>query len=444
MSGMAAESGLNPSFQVVRGRFVFERHGEYVLLDPVSLESVLLTNEEYQAFECAGEIGRPIDAFLSDANCIDRGSLTRDQALSEIFQRLQALSLPSHATRISGYRVVLTDKCNLKCRYCFVETNSGKADLSLEDLTEGLRFLFAHNEKQDEVTIQWFGGEPTLRFDLIAYGDELINQLQKRYTIRTVQRTIVTNGVKLDDRMLDHFERHRYGIGFSVDGPELINHQERTLLGGQNYFSKLRENIARAIGREGISVGANLTPTVRNVEMLPDIVEYIIRDLGIKFIYVNDPLPARGHEKIDGRALARQLGKSRLRALSLGGVMHSIVDRVYQSLDSRIPRILEEIDGSLTAALLPGGMVSLSDLFWGNPQLWIPVSKISHEQLNLQNGSKELLPVGKCMRCPAMAICGGPPVSHAYFAGKVEPDAEHCRMYHGMVEEAVWDTLGLQ
>ncbi len=425
------------------GLFVYSHENEAVVFDPISLESVQLDSHEYSDFmknEKKGEMTR----YLEGIGCSSREIPTRDLALEAITRRLESLSLPTKPRRITGLRIVVTTKCNLNCSYCFVNTNSGAPDLSESELQSGLQFLFQHNEGQDEVTIQWFGGEPTLRFDLIAKGDQYIETLRQDYRVRRVRRTIVTNAVRFTEEMLSHFAKFNYGVGVSIDGSEEMNHRERKLLSGNSYFSQLRANINQLRQFPDIYLGANLTPTVRNVEHIPDIVEYLIDDLNINFIYVNDPIPAKGHEKISGIKLADALSKARMRALSRGAVLHSLLDRVYQALDTRTPRLLEEIDGSMTGALLPGGVVSLSDLFWTDRRLWQPVAGLNPKSVDLSKGTKTLLPVNDCLECPAIAICGGPPLSHAYFSGCETPDPEHCSLFRRAIESAIWDMTGLQ
>lgn len=107
----------------------------------------------------------------------------------------------------------------MACTYCFVDTNSGKPDMTKEELSEGLEFLFEQNAGQEEVSIQWFGGEPTIRFDLMQYGDQLADTLADRYDVARVRRTVVTNGARLTDDALSHFVAYQYGVGISIDGP---------------------------------------------------------------------------------------------------------------------------------------------------------------------------------------------------------------------------------
>ncbi|NEA73541.1 radical SAM protein [Streptomyces sp. SID13588] len=202
----------------------------------------------------------------------DGPTVSRREAL---LHRLELLGLDAAPSRISGLRVVITTKCNMTCDYCFVHTNTGADDMTQEEIAEGLTCLFEDNVGQKEVAIQWFGGEPTIRFDLMQYGDELADELAAKYGVQRIRRTVVTNGARLTDEMLAHFARYEYGVGISIDGPPAVNSVNRTLLGGQPADDRIRANVRRLVAAEGIHVGANLTPTAANVGRLGEAVTWM-------------------------------------------------------------------------------------------------------------------------------------------------------------------------
>nr|WP_315598511.1 radical SAM protein [uncultured Cupriavidus sp.] len=427
-----------------RGRFVYRKDREYALLDPLSLETVFLSGEEMYHLLSGEPEAKEIERYLNDVGCDGYVPGNREEAIAAVGRRLREFGLPTSPRRISGFRVVLTDRCNLKCSYCFVETNSGKPDMSAEDLEIGLEFLFHCNEGMPEVSVQWFGGEPTTRFDLMEYGDALCDRFAKKYRVDRVQRTLVTNGVLLTARMLAHYEKFGYGIGISIDGTPETNHKHRTLLGGQDYSKKLQRNIQALQALKGVYLGANLTPTPENLERFDECIDYIVNVLGLKFIYVNNPIPGAGEFPVSGNKLAEVLFRARSRALARGAIVHSTLDRVYQALDARVPKVLEEVDGSITAALLPGAKMSLSDLFWSDPTSIYDVSALDEESIDFKGSTKRLFPVSDCLSCPAMAICGGPPQPHVYFLKSPRPHPALCALYRRSIELAVWDATGLQ
>ncbi|MFJ8956502.1 radical SAM protein [Streptomyces sp. NPDC102381] len=429
--------------QLLWGKYIrYDRDGQAALLDPVTLDSVYLDRGEVTDLSAAPptathtalfELG-----FTPGAPQVDPRDALRT--------RLRNLGLDATPVRISGLRVVLTDRCNMACSYCFVDTNTGKPDMSKDDLAAGLTYLFETNADQDEVAIQWFGGEPTTRFDLMQYGDNLADTLAAEYGVKQVRRTVVTNGARLTDDMAEHFARYRYGVGISIDGPPSINSAHRRLLGGQAADDRIRRNVRRLLDIDGIHVGCNLTPTPANIGRLAETVKWIIEELGLKFIYANTPIPAGGRWIVDGADLAKELYQARLVALGRGGMMFSVLDRAFQALDRRRPMLLDHMqsDRTLNAALLPGRSVSLCDINFTEPEFLHTIDELREDPNVLGGIAKNVAPLPECGTCPALAICGGPSRNEQLLIGGQRPDPQMCAFYTSTVETAVWDNTGVQ
>ncbi|WP_372407540.1 radical SAM protein [Streptomyces luteireticuli] len=422
--------------------FQYDRDGESVLLDPVALESVYLDPGEVR--DLTGVPPTATHKALEELGFVPDGPVAdRREALHN---RLVALDLDPTPRRISGLRVALTDRCNMACTYCFVDTNSGKPDMTEAELAEGLCYLFEQNSGQEEVSIQWFGGEPTIRFDLMQYGDELADHLARQHGIGRVRRTVVTNGARLTEAALEHFVRYEYGVGVSIDGPPDINSANRLLLGGQPADDRIRRNVHRLLAAGNLHVGCNLTPTAANIGRLAETVAWIIDDLGLKFIYVNTPIPAGGRWRVNGRDLAHELHEARMTALGRGGMLFSVLDRAFQALDTRRPMLFDHMQGdrSLNAALLSGNRISLCDINFEEPSFLYGLDELRADPGLLARAAKAVAPIPACGDCPALAICGGPSRNEQALVGGDSPDPEMCAFYTSTVEIAVWDNTGVQ
>lgn len=421
--------------------FQYDRDGEAVLLDPVTLESCYLDRGEVTDLPAVPPTATH-DALAELGFTPDGPSPDRREALRH---RLRGLGLDPTPNRISGLRVVLTDRCNMACTYCFVDTNTGKPDMTKDDLAGGLRYLFEQNASQDEVSVQWFGGEPTIRFDLMRYGDELADGLAAEHQVKRVRRTVVTNGARLTDEALEHFVRYQYGVGISIDGPPEINSANRLLLGGQPADDRIRSNVRRLVDTEGLHVGCNLTPTAANIGRLAETVAWIIDTLGLTFIYVNTPIPTGGRWRVKGADLAQELYEARMVALSKGGLLFSVLDRAFQALDTRRPMLFDHMqgDGTLNAAYLPGKRVSLCDINFDEPNFLFTLDELRYPEV-LGAVAKRVAPIPECGNCPALAVCGGPSRNEQLLIGGDTPDPEMCSFYTETVEIALWDNTGVQ
>jgi uncharacterized protein len=96
-----------------------------------------------------------------------------------------------------GYlRISLTEKCNLKCSYCFINwiyTEKQKNDMTVEDFIKYMEWFISQNKTSIPI-VQYFGGEPLLRIDLIKIGHKNLELARQNRTIDDFQEEIVTNG----------------------------------------------------------------------------------------------------------------------------------------------------------------------------------------------------------------------------------------------------------
>jgi uncharacterized protein len=132
--------------------------------------------------------------------------------------------------------------CNLDCKYCFYldkERLYPGSDFRMPDaVAESYvrQLLEAHRAPQ--VTIAWQGGEPTLMgLDFFRRTVERAAAHRKRGT--TIQHTIQTNGVLLDDQWCGFLREQGYLVGLSLDGPREMHDAYRVDKGGQPTFERV-------------------------------------------------------------------------------------------------------------------------------------------------------------------------------------------------------------
>lgn len=123
--------------------------------------------------------------------------------------------------------LMLTWQCNLRCTYCFETFKRNDRTMSAETakriLTEEFRQFEASDLRQQGayLKIEFFGGEPLLRFDVIREVTEWIVALQLPF--RTLL-SVTSNGTLLDAEKQRWFEAHKEQIRIvlSIDGtPEI-------------------------------------------------------------------------------------------------------------------------------------------------------------------------------------------------------------------------------
>ena len=152
--------------------------------------------------------------------------------------------MPSFSTLIKP----ASSLCNMRCRYCFYCDEAENREIasygimSRETARSIIDRAFEYSGGRGNVSFAFQGGEPTLAGlpffeDFVAYADEIKPEKV------TLNYSIQTNGILIDEKWCDLFVRNRFLVGISVDGPENINDRCRIYPSGEGTFAKVADSI---------------------------------------------------------------------------------------------------------------------------------------------------------------------------------------------------------
>ncbi|MCR5467912.1 MAG: thioether cross-link-forming SCIFF peptide maturase [Lachnospiraceae bacterium] len=193
--------------------------------------------------------------------------------------------------------------CNLACQYCFAEEgeyHGRRALMSYEVGKAALDFLIANSGSRKNLEVDFFGGEPTLNFqvvkDLVAYGRE-----QEKIHDKNFRFTLTTNGVLLDDEIMKFANKEMANVVLSIDGRKEINDMMRPFRGGQGSYDVIVPKFQKfAESRNQTNYYVRGTFTRNNLDFSKDVLH--LADLGFKQISV-EPVVA---EEKDSYALREE------------------------------------------------------------------------------------------------------------------------------------------
>ena len=173
--------------------------------------------------------------------------------------------------------------CNMACKYCFAEEGEYKGERSLMYLEVGKRaldFLVENSGTRKNLEVDFFGGEPLLNFqvvkDLVAYGRELEKKHGKNFRF-----TLTTNGVLLDEEVMDFANREMSNVVLSIDGRKEVNDRMRPFRNGKGSYDLIVPKfLEMAKRREQKDYYIRGTYTHYNTDFSNDILH--LADLGFK------------------------------------------------------------------------------------------------------------------------------------------------------------------
>lgn len=141
--------------------------------------------------------------------------------------------------KITGAFLGLTQKCNLKCKYCFV--NQNPKEMKLQTAIDAVEYLARNAKERNEVpSINFFGGEPLLKWTEIIVP--LTKYVREKYGDK-FDLSMTTNGILLDEEKLEYMKENRIGFMVSIDGNKKTQDLNRPLHNGQSSFNILAPKI---------------------------------------------------------------------------------------------------------------------------------------------------------------------------------------------------------
>ena len=143
--------------------------------------------------------------------------------------------------------------CNLNCEYCFASQgkyHGERAVMSFEVGKQALDFLVAHSGTRRHLEVDFFGGEPLMNFqvvkDLVAYARTLEPQYHKEFRF-----TLTTNGVLIDDDVIDFCNREMSNVVLSLDGRKAIHDRYRVDYTGNGSWEKIVPKFQKLVAARG-------------------------------------------------------------------------------------------------------------------------------------------------------------------------------------------------
>lgn len=196
-------------------------------------------------------------------------------------------SFKNRETVVKALCLHIAHDCNLACRYCFAEEgeyHGRRAIMSYEVGKKALDFLVANSGNRTNLEVDFFGGEPLMNWEvvkqIVAYGRSLEEEHHKKFRF-----TITTNGVLLNDEILEFVNKEMGNMVLSIDGRKEVHDRMRPHRGGQGSYDEIVPKFKKAAESRGqMNYYVRGTYTHYNTDFAKDVLH--LADLGFKQISV--------------------------------------------------------------------------------------------------------------------------------------------------------------
>lgn len=185
--------------------------------------------------------------------------------------------------------------CNLRCKYCFASTGDfglGRKTMSVETAKKAIDFVVKRSGVRHNIEVDFFGGEPLMNFDvvkrLVAYARSVEKERGKHFRF-----TLTTNGVLIDDDVIDFANREMSNVVLSLDGRKEVHDRYRVDYAGNGSWEKIVPKFQKLVqARQGKNYYMRGTFTHANPDFLKDIQTML--DLGFTELSMEPVVAAPG------------------------------------------------------------------------------------------------------------------------------------------------------
>jgi uncharacterized protein len=171
--------------------------------------------------------------------------------------------------------------CNLNCSYCFASQgkyHGDRAVMSFEVGKQALDFLIANSGTRKNLEVDFFGGEPLMNFDVVKKLVSYARKIEKDHS-KNFRFTLTTNGMLIDDDVIDFANREMSNVVLSLDGRKEIHDRFRVDYAGNGSWDRIVpkfQKLVKARGNKNYYMRGTFTHA--NPDFLNDI--KVMLDLG--------------------------------------------------------------------------------------------------------------------------------------------------------------------
>ncbi len=143
--------------------------------------------------------------------------------------------------------------CNLNCSYCFASQgkyHGERAVMSFEVGKRALDFLIENSGTRRNLEVDFFGGEPLMNFDVVKRLVEYARSVEKEKN-KNFRFTLTTNGMLVDDDVIDFANREMSNVVLSLDGRKEIHDRCRVDYAGNGSWEKIVPKFQKFVKMRG-------------------------------------------------------------------------------------------------------------------------------------------------------------------------------------------------
>lgn len=287
---------------------LFQKNGFYIVLDS---NSGTVHDVDEVAYDIIGQYASvPKEEIVK--NITEKYSDVTPEEVNEVFEDIEALKaqgmlysedrfqgvaekIAQKPTVIKALCLHVAHSCNLACTYCFAGQGKYKGEdalMSFETGKRALDFLIEHSGSRHNLEVDFFGGEPLCNFEVVKELTAYARSIEKQHN-KNFRFTLTTNGLLIDDEVIDFCNREMSNVVLSLDGRREVNDRFRKTINGKGSYDMILPKFQKLVkARKGKDYYMRGTYSRHNTDFVNDILH--MADLGFSELSMEPVVAAPG------------------------------------------------------------------------------------------------------------------------------------------------------
>lgn len=413
---------------------IFKREGEVALYNALTLNALYMNMADYENIS----FSNPTKELLDN-----------EFVVGPDFDSLNYLSehKPKESSNeLSVAYFLLTSGCNLRCKYCFVETrmNNHKTSVMTEETAEAALKMLRLNIPKN-ATIVFYGGEPFLNFSVMQY----IVRRSKEMNLDS-HYVVVTNGLLITQEIATFLAENKFEVGISLDGDPYVNDTMRVDYENRGSFSRIEKAIYVLI-ENGIIPSISCTLSKHNWEYPGAIVDlikkYQLPGFGYNLPAINGNIRFTKDERI---VLIKNLIEAETEVVKSRLIEDKVVDRRLKSFVEQHIWLKDCAAYGQQFVVTPNGKVGVCHGLWpdetnGDSKTFYNIDITYDKPLSEHPDWKEWFNrtpynMPECWSCPSIALCGGGCAKNSLLTKSNiwSKDEDICQLMEQLLPWTIW------
>jgi uncharacterized protein len=354
--------------------------------------------------------------------------------------------------------LLLTDVCNLRCRYCFIEgampTDHVFSWMSEETAIKGINLftqLLERNPEDRKIerpTIIFYGGEPLLnRKAFLASLNEItrlrnIGQLPSDLSI-----SLIANATVLGEDILKGIVENEVAVSVSLDGPKDLHDANRVFANKRGTFQTVLRNIQR-LQAAGVNLSVSCTINPQNLDQLEEVFQWMITEFQLRGLGFNMLLDLPGVVQAD-KAYAKKATEKIIGCYQIARERGIYEDRIMRKVKAFVKKYLHVVDcggyGN-QIVITPDARIGPCHAYTSSARFFPanlndPNFDPFQDSVFIEWSSRSPFNIPKCYFCEAIGLCGGGCAYNAdlKFGSIWKVDSNFCIHSKMVLEWLIWD-----